>query len=345
MRSSTGQFPALDTIRGFGFLLVLISHIGNARNFPTRGMGQFGVWIFFVLSAFLLSRPFFADPGRIRRVQAWKAYFFRRALRIFPPLVAALIAFHFVSNWDWRMVAENLFFIRGTDAIWTVFIEVRYYVILPLAVALIVSLSFRRRLFVFLLLVGLTFHVIDAPFWRDPATWFARSGDEVNAHTFLQYLPVFVAGTLLAWISVKVSGSKAWTGKLRKVAAAGVISSLVALIVLSPAIMGEIIGAHFSGPYYAYWWTPLLPISCSLVFFSTLATGGVAAFLAHPLCRALGKISYSGYLSHGFYVNGFRAVENRWLYIGAVIVSSFVTATLGYMLLEKPFMRMGRPRA
>ena len=55
------HFKALDGLRGFAVLLVLLSHTSNGKAYMLPGfnfssMGKVGVYLFFVLSAYLLDR-------------------------------------------------------------------------------------------------------------------------------------------------------------------------------------------------------------------------------------------------------------------------------------------------
>jgi peptidoglycan/LPS O-acetylase OafA/YrhL len=84
-----GHIPALDGVRGLAILLVLAVHIrvspgdlwfDQAFDFVRSG-GGIGVDLFFVLSGFLISGILLdsrGGPGYFR------AFYFRRVLRIFP---------------------------------------------------------------------------------------------------------------------------------------------------------------------------------------------------------------------------------------------------------------------
>jgi hypothetical protein len=65
MTTTVERYPVLDGIRGTAILMVSASHFSNLRDLPFSGAGQFGVWLFFVLSAFLLSSHFFTLITRV----------------------------------------------------------------------------------------------------------------------------------------------------------------------------------------------------------------------------------------------------------------------------------------
>jgi peptidoglycan/LPS O-acetylase OafA/YrhL len=332
------RFPALDAVRGLAFLLVLFAHIGNARNLPTQWMGQFGVWIFFVLSAFLLSYPFFAQPSTMGQAGALKAYFIKRFLRIFPPLALALVAFHFLRGWDWEIVLRNAACLQGKGILWTVFIETRYYLLLPFMVATVAFLWSRPIVLSAVLLVALSLHLIDAPFWENPKTWFAGAvrREFQGLHLFLQYLPVFVSGTLLARLYVAASSSDLWSARLRRIAPACTITGFIALAMLSPSALGMMRGVPVAQDIFYLWWLPMIPLICGLVFFPLFLVGSLQRFLAHPVCRYFGMISYSGYLCHMIFVERFAAISSDGLFTLVVAGASCLTASLAYLLVERP---------
>jgi peptidoglycan/LPS O-acetylase OafA/YrhL len=80
-----GEIPALDGFRAIAIGLVMLSHVGMERSVP----GQFGVTLFFFLSGYLITtllRREFVRDGTL----SLKAFYFRRAVRILPPLAFAI---------------------------------------------------------------------------------------------------------------------------------------------------------------------------------------------------------------------------------------------------------------
>src|SRR4051794_1290022 len=91
------RFPALDGLRGLAVLLVLLDHATDAelRLFPAANMnraGKYGVYLFFVLSAFLLAHLSLCQPdAQLLRARTWCNYAVRRFLRIFPLYAIVLV--------------------------------------------------------------------------------------------------------------------------------------------------------------------------------------------------------------------------------------------------------------
>src|SRR4051794_30370828 len=84
-------FPLFDSLRGVAAMLVLTFHVVlitplGLETFgrPAQVFGFVGVELFFVISGFLLYRPFVAARVEGRAPQPLKVFFRRRALRILP---------------------------------------------------------------------------------------------------------------------------------------------------------------------------------------------------------------------------------------------------------------------
>src|SRR5262245_61062587 len=102
--SPVSYVPELESLRGWAALLVVLYHLDGvvlASDAPLAGdpslpwaltylrAGHSGVTLFFVLSAFLLARPFL--HGRLPEPGATRRFYARRALRILPLYYTVLL--------------------------------------------------------------------------------------------------------------------------------------------------------------------------------------------------------------------------------------------------------------
>lgn len=148
---STGRFALLDSLRGAAALAVMGIHLGyHSGAEATAWWGAFtarlnvGVTLFFVLSGFLLYRPWIRwDLGLAARPRT-AAYARNRFLRIVPAYWVALSVFAaaglvqnvWTSNWwayygflqSWR----HEWFWGGIGPAWSLSTEVAFYTVLPL---------------------------------------------------------------------------------------------------------------------------------------------------------------------------------------------------------------------
>jgi len=145
------RFPGLDSLRAIAALGVLLSHASyssgataNAWYGSLTAQGVTGVTVFFVLSGFLLYRPFLAADLDGLRPVALRDYARRRLLRIVPAYWLALTGIAlwlgldevFSGDW-WRyygflQVYTPRTSIHGVAAAWTLCVEVSFYAVLPL---------------------------------------------------------------------------------------------------------------------------------------------------------------------------------------------------------------------
>jgi peptidoglycan/LPS O-acetylase OafA/YrhL len=172
-----GRFyrPELDALRFFAFFSVFLAHAlqpSPAQKFENivRGAGSFGLSLFFLLSAFLITELLLRERSRTGTVHL-RAFYARRILRIWP-LYFAIVGFGYLfglvrpdAPWGFsRLVAYFLLlgnFYTGrhgqaqnqAGAMWSISIEEQFYLLWPS----IVKRGTRLLLFVSSLLVPLAY--------------------------------------------------------------------------------------------------------------------------------------------------------------------------------------------
>jgi peptidoglycan/LPS O-acetylase OafA/YrhL len=158
-----GRFPHVDAMRAIAALSVVLYHTGVIGGLAAAGiLGPYvshlnmGVCLFFVISGFLLYRPFVsARLAGARPVQVGP-YLARRALRILPgywfALTVLAILFHlpgvFTADW-WRFyglvqIYNPRTIDQGMGVAWTLCIEATFYLFLPVFDVLVSKISARR---------------------------------------------------------------------------------------------------------------------------------------------------------------------------------------------------------
>ena len=150
MPGERGRLHGFDGWRAIAACSILILHVTGATNASVHGpfsryFARFdaGVAIFFVISGFLLYRPFVAahvDAGRSVDV---RRFYTRRALRIYPAywvaLTATIVVFDsaHISGF-WQHLQHYLLvqiytpkLLAGIVPAWTLAVEVSFYAVLP----------------------------------------------------------------------------------------------------------------------------------------------------------------------------------------------------------------------
>ena len=220
------RFPLFDSLRGLAVLAVLVWHVfvfTGALNRRWVGdavsvAGSLGPLLFFVLSGFLLYRPWVAGPA-----PAVGRYFRRRALRILPAYWLALtvlavwpgISGVFTEDW-WRyylflQLYDSDTLTLGIPVTWTLCVEVTFYLALPLWVALTRRLDTRGKLLALtgLALFGAVFQILAG----------REAIDDMAAQSLLGQSPWFALGMALAVVSatgvqLRAAPLACWAGAL-----------------------------------------------------------------------------------------------------------------------------------
>ena len=215
-------FPTLNAVRAVGALAVVATHtafdtgeIGVGAHGAFLSRLDFGVALFFVLSGFLLSRPYFRAHALGLPHTSYLHYLWKRALRILPlywvTVVAALVLLAGNQAAGPRTWALNLTLTQiystgllpfGLTQMWSLCTEVLFYLLLPVLCGALLRhgrrgrWSPRRVLAVLLLLsaLGLAWQTVVA---------VASDTTHDHYHQWLPgFLPWFCVGITFAFVSV-----------------------------------------------------------------------------------------------------------------------------------------------
>ncbi|HRD61765.1 MAG TPA: acyltransferase [Nocardioides sp.] len=146
------SFPALTAARGVAAIMVVLTHAAfNTGRINDGWIGamlarfDFGVTIFFILSGFLLSRPWFLAKALGVASPSTRHYLWKRALRILPlywVVVVVALAFDPANQGaDWQVWLSNLTLTQlylpdllpsSLTQMWSLCTEVAFYLVLPL---------------------------------------------------------------------------------------------------------------------------------------------------------------------------------------------------------------------
>jgi peptidoglycan/LPS O-acetylase OafA/YrhL len=157
------RFPCFDGLRAIAATTIVVFHVASTSGATVvAGRGRYlarldiGVAVFFVVSGFLLYRPFVIAHLGGRRATRWREFWWRRMLRIYPAywvaLTAAIVAFHSTNLHGFVDYVRHYALVQiyrphfGTDGIvqtWTLAVEVSFYAALPLYAGLVGRLTAR----------------------------------------------------------------------------------------------------------------------------------------------------------------------------------------------------------
>jgi len=382
IRDARSYSPELESLRGVACLLVFWFHASGTVDAGTRDVGPLrafvyaghtGVTLFFVLSAFFLSRPFLEQARGGPRV-SWARFWARRALRILPLYYCIVVV---ASIWNAGAPADLL---RGLPYLvllnsfpslveplepfsqlwWSLATEWQFYLLLPIASLCLLSRPGR----VLGALVLCAYAVLYALFAlhrfgpRDPIAY-----TDLGFSLFGR-APALLAGVAAAWIWGRYAGSiRAALHRRKWLRRGGADALLLALLwglgeLLSGVTRRGFIAAE--GTWHA-WHVAEALFWGALVLWILLAPLRTRPLFSNPALRGVGVLSYSLYLVHlailyrilipylGIMVDGkpgwtLRAFAGTLAALAASLAVSFVS----YRLVERPFLvrkaRLGADR-
>lgn len=371
IRDAAHYMPQLEALRGVAILLVALFHaevtLGPGA-YPAIGTrvspfaafihaGHTGVTLFFVLSAFLLSRPFLAEASGGQPVSRLR-FLARRAMRILPLYWVAVIFSSWLDQSDGSMLSKAVphMLLLGSfpgatvrmspysDVWWSLSTEAQFYVALALC-----TLLLRRRfgrwtlLALVLLYLGSYFHLTRVAL--SPQLWVNLFGRG----------PAFLIGVGAALIYERFGPqirercsqwrvARKWGGDI----------ALLALLLALGYLLREVV---FMGYYAAEWRWHTWHVYESLLWASILLVMLLLPLRLGPLLTnrvigTVGILSYSMYLVHlplEFAVlDRCRAAMPEacqgWTPISFATVLACLALALGvsaltYLLIERPVLR------
>jgi peptidoglycan/LPS O-acetylase OafA/YrhL len=357
------RFPQVDAMRAIAALSVVIYHSAMIGGIAAPGfLGAYvahlnvGVPLFFVISGFLLYRPFVSARLSGTPPIRWGPYLLRRALRIVPAYWVALTVLTvlwglpgvFTADW-WRyyglvQIYAHRTIDQGMGVAWTLCIEVTFYLALPLVDLLAgwVSGALRTRS------GGLPAGTADL------LTVGAIAAASL-AFTFIAF-----AGGIEVWATLNLLGTFDWFALGMAVAVLTVVRPglqlqgaalywLLAAVTLVAVVQLD----SLEGKAWIYY--PLLHVGYGLIavlLFLPAVTAGEG--LARRVLSArwlmwVGLVSYSVYLYHATLIPPLRnrgvgslLPINGWVTMSvAAIAVGLPVAAVSYYVVEARFAALG----
>lgn len=319
--------------------------------------GSFAVACFFVLSGFLLGRPFLAALRDGTSLPSFTAFARDRVLRIYPLYAFAVVLATFLAPWIPQGdtppqafdVVTHLLLIHGffastaltiNPSLWTMPTDAQFYVALPFIALVILALggktpAARLHRSVAVLVLG----VLASVAWR-----FGHIGEAGHAATDFAYritlfsqLPgMFVAfgGGMLAALLWIVSGNRFLR---RHGILAGLVAVPVLLVALNQLPPGGIATILLNDIFDA--------VAATLVLIAGCAAP--ASWFASPAIVWAERLSYGVYVFHFAVLKvivPFTSSLSAWPFIiltsVAVYSVSLLVSLVTYTLVEAPFLRL-----
>jgi peptidoglycan/LPS O-acetylase OafA/YrhL len=368
------RFQALDGYRAIAVLAVVTTHVAYFSGIVVStawghafSRMDIGVTIFFLLSGFLLFRPWSQAAMTGGSGPSTRTYFRRRLWRILPAylvLVVVVLAVmpgievhpkHWLAHLSLTQVYWPDLLINGLTQTWSLATELSFYLVLPLMAWWVarrhrgdVAASTRRQLWALGVWAGI------AMAWLLIRTLTPAQEFPVLNMWLPNFMDWFAVGMFFAVVHnrLRQPDPPRWMLRLNALADDVAVCLVVAVAlfllattpVAGPYTFGEGSASQALVRHYLY-----LGASAALVmpgFLGTEGWGQWRAFLAGPLMSYLGTISYAIFLWHLFVLEtGSRllgiASFTGWFWIlwPMTVVGTIAVAHFSYVLIERPAQR------
>ena len=380
-------FPLLDGYRAIAAFMVLTTHVafntGEIRTpvlGPLLGRMDFGVTLFFLLSGFLLYRPWARAAMTATSGPGVGGYALRRAARILPAywamVIFTLLLLPEIQPVRWQAWPVHLgllhiyvpgFTLEGLTQTWSLATELAFYILLPVIAWIAgrrgrgnpdASARFQLTVLAVAVLIAWAFTVMRVT--------GALGLSTITGYWLPGFLDWFAIGMAAAVIQVRLSqgGAPTWMLSMRQIAQATGWCLLIA------AGLAVIAATPIAGPLT---FDPAEPNSLVIkhVLYGVIATFlllpgflGVgdtrdevsphswwAAILANPIVVYLGTISYGVFLWHLVLL---RFIQNAlglqvfsggfWIVWPLVVLASIAVASASWFILERPVLAWAHRR-
>jgi peptidoglycan/LPS O-acetylase OafA/YrhL len=329
MSHHTEHIPALDGVRVIALALVLAFH---ARTPVFSAGGYLGVDMFFVLSGYLITK-ILSDRTHTKKGIDLREFYLKRLRRLYPALLTFLSAYLLILHpfdinykQDRHLTDSILAALYLTDYTnlagikikylqhtWSLSVEAKYYIILPIIIASLHKTPKNRRIFylasLFIAATLWRLHVISTA--EDPWTVYNRFDTHASG---------LIMGSLIAVMNIRIATS--W------------------------GIVG-LAGIFFSVTLFEYRNIDAARIGFTITELSTsLVILAEPKYLGANLVTWLGKMSYGVYLWHYPIMRWMREQEYSHLeilFIAGII--SLSAAATSYYLIERHFLKPGAPES
>lgn len=383
VQGEVGYIPAIEGLRGIAVLWVVLFHYvavrsGGSFADPLTAWvdastvakiiirnGYLGVDLFFLITGFLLTLPWFKHAAEGRPVPSARDFYIRRARRILPAYYVQLAILFFVCvpllNPDlWRAargfvlgnLGLHLLFLHYmtpysaaslliNGALWTLQLEAQYYLLLPL-----IAIWFVRAPYV----AAVTFFATSV-IWRTLAahdlqaliSFYASIGARWNlSEATLRHFAGTQFPAYLAHFALGILCGRAWLAN-RAAMPGGRLAAILACIALC-ALLG--LYAVFAGaaPWLGEQLWVVIPLAMATAIWAAISrrpAWGQRLLSVFPL-KFVGRISYSMYLYHLpvlYLFDKYSPPLPGLAFPGyfAIIVG---VSTLSFYAVERPFMRV-----
>jgi peptidoglycan/LPS O-acetylase OafA/YrhL len=362
------RFPLFDSLRAIAALSVLVFHLTTVQGFgaarPYLLHLDVGVTVFFLISGFLLYRPFVKANIHAKERPEIHAYAWRRFLRIVPAYWVALtvislwlgrdrlVAGHGLTYYLFGQIYNPARFLGGLGQAWTLCVEVTFYAFLPLWAALMARnrprsrrARIRREWYGLLVLIGIAVFV-KLPGVVPGPTQGVRS-------SLPRFLDWFALGMGLAVASVVLEGRELPRAlrPIERFPGLGLLFAAPFFVIAAQLHVRTITESTFA---YHYLYALIAFGLVAPMVIGNQEQGFLRKLLANRIMLWLGLVSYAVYLWHFAVLTQLQewgtpeaiahstGVPEFTVWIVLTVAGTVVISWLSWIVVERPALRLKR---
>lgn len=362
LKSSRPTFAAIDILRGFAALSVLVHHVielGGWSLFPTAGplvwfrIGWMGVDLFFVISGFVIALSAFAGIERDGPSNFRGSFMKKRLLRIVPLHYLTMLVFlvfitpELLFERFWINLLSHLFFVHNfhfklhggiNGANWSLATEMQFYLLIAIVAPWLKSTAYWKFSLLFIAIAVCWRWAMIALFPPDPV--YATFPLFVAATQLPGMLDEFAIGILLARLFL----SARFASFIQRCRQPGGLLVVIIAVTFSLSLIFSIFWSHsnfWDNKAMVIFFRTGLAISFgALVFlFCLIKISGIWSLILKPFTY-LGVISFGIYLWHLPVLLSLKRI--KWLppqdLLMYTILITCLFAALSWHFFEKPFL-------
>ena len=370
MRTKKQFFPLLNSLRAFAVLIVILYH-GVCEEFCREHsyyypfeIGYLGVDLFFVLSGFLITNVLLREYLLTGKVSI-KNFYIRRILRLYPPIVVAIIIFLVpLSFFNFRTAFSNFFFLATYTGdivmlfrhfipyleyplyfshCWSLAIEEQFYIFYPTLFLIFLKVFGRKKIS-----LSFLFFIFNAVFLLLVVVGTLKMGGHFYKFFLWRFFEIFM-GVFLALLTSEpfkkqfnIDANKSINGIVRFLSSSITLYIALAITVLN--VLGK-----FIYDYGLYFYIFSFASGIIILHAAFQNNKILNKILSGRILNYLGKISYGLYLYHYpvFYINLYLKIklEPQNIYQAMLIdvvriAIALIISILSYEFVEKRILKL-----
>ncbi|MGE7914302.1 acyltransferase family protein [Lysinibacillus xylanilyticus] len=368
-KPTQGRYEELDSLRGLAALAVFLGHILLIFNlsFYALVLFEFGpfrvfvagseaVMLFFILSGFVLSLPFYK-----KKPFTYNTYIIKRVCRIYVPYIFAIcLAFvckelfydgriaslsdWFNGLWDTKItfkeMVNHLLLVTNFSSnlnvvVWSLVHEMRISFVFPFVLLILIRIDSVKGI-----ILAFSCSIISVFFV------FLTSAEYLGTELFvsIHYLALFIVGALLAKHRKYLINCYKNLSKNFKILFFFI--GIILYVYAHPSFVLNLLIPDFHPFYRTVIDSWFISAGACILIISALSSGTFSRLLNNKIINYLGKISYSLYLTHivvltsAMYI--FSDIMPLWSVCLIAIIFTFAISSVMYEIVEKNAIKLGK---